>query len=63
MTIIERGKVLVREKGGEWKEVSLVEFFKVKHGFAFKSEFFPTNLSRAYWLLREISLLEVDSKM
>lgn len=41
--IIERDKVVVQEGqavAGEWKECSLGEIFKVKHGFAFKGEFF-----------------------
>lgn len=43
--IIERDKVVVWEGGGlgmsnDWRTVSLGEIFKVKHGFAFKSEYF-----------------------
>lgn len=43
--IIERDKVVVWEGGGvgmsnDWRAVSLGELFRVKHGFAFKSEYF-----------------------
>lgn len=44
--IIERDKVVVQEverslgMGGEWRPVSLGKIFKVKHGFAFKGEYF-----------------------
>lgn len=44
--IIERDKVVVQETqqslgiAGEWREVALGKLFKVKHGFAFKGEYF-----------------------
>ncbi|CAC9997909.1 Type I restriction-modification system, specificity subunit S, partial [uncultured Gammaproteobacteria bacterium] len=36
--LMENGELRVENGGGAWREVRLGDFFKVKHGFAFKGE-------------------------